>query len=176
MNNRGQVTDLFIFVIMAFMVILISGIFIYFGITAKDKIHEALDPLSTEETNYTEIIEESMGQVVSAYRILYWGSIVIIVGMVLGIFIGSWLARVNPLFFIPWIIVVFVVFTVSVAISNAYEEIIQTPELSSVFICFVGGNFIMGYLPIWVIIIGFIQGVIMVIAWGKKQNDSVYIE
>lgn len=174
MNKKGQAIDLFMFVILTFIVLIICGIFIYFGMTAKDKMHEALDPLATEESNYTQMVEESMGGVVSSYKILYWGSVVIIVGMILGIFIGAWLVQVNPLFFIPWIIVVFIVFTVSVTMSNAYEEIIQTPELSSAFSGFVGGNFIMSYLPVWVIIIGFVQGIIMFISWGKRKNESSY--
>ena len=172
MNNKGQFSSLIILVVFAFIFIVVSALFIYIGITTKNKLTEELSPLDTEDFNYTEIIDETMGETSRAYNSLYWGSIVIIIGMVLGIFIGSWLVGVHPLWFAPWIIVVFVVFTVSVIISNAYETIQATPELASVFSNFVGANFIMGYLPVWIIVIGFVQLIVMVISWGRRRRNG----
>ena len=49
--------------------------------------------------------------------------------------------------------------------------LISDPLLADSFAGFVGGNFIMFYLPIWVVIIGFGGAIILFTNMGKKDEQ-----
>jgi hypothetical protein len=115
-----------------------------------------------------------MGKVNSAFGSLYWISIFIIIGMILSIFIGSYLVTTKPIFFIPYIFIIIIAVVISVGISNAYEQIALNPILASTFDDFVGANFIMSKLPIWTAIIGFIGAIIMFSMLGSKEETMYY--
>lgn len=173
MNKKGGFTDLFIFIIMAFILVVICGVFIYLGNVTEAKLHETMDPMSTAKINHTEIIDSTFGDVPDALSTLYWNSILIIVGMIISIFIGSYLVTTKPVFFIPYFFVMLIAIITSVGISNAYEQIATDPTLGSTFAQFIGSNFIIANLPIWVTIIGFIGAIIMFARMGSKE-DAVY--
>jgi|TARA_Y100000310_G_scaffold15342_2_gene15417 flagellar biosynthesis protein FliQ len=172
MNKKGQFTDLLLLVILTFTFVVICGIFIYIGQTTYTELRDASLSVSISGVNFTQITDDTIGRVNSAYQVLYWGSVLIIAGMVLGIFIGSWLTNKSPLFFIPWIIIVMIVFIISISFSNVYETIRTTTALADTFSGFTGANFIIGYLPIWVVVIGFVQAIIMFISWGIRRNET----
>ena len=48
MNKKGGLTDLFIFIIIGFVIVVMSGIFIYLGDTTNSKLHEVMDPLAND--------------------------------------------------------------------------------------------------------------------------------
>jgi hypothetical protein len=91
--------------------------------------------------------------------------------MVISIFIGSYLVTTKPIFFIPYIFIVIIAVIVSVGISNAYEMVINDPTMAETFAGFVGANFIMLKLPIWIAVIGIVGGIIMFVRMGSKEND-----
>lgn len=171
-NKKGQFADGFLLIILAFVFVVICGIFIYIGNTVSSNLHDQLESQSTPTFNLSKIADDTVGKVSIAYQTLYWGSVIIIIGMILGIFIGSWLAGQNPLWFVPWIFMIIILIVVSVQISNTYEVIRNTPALSSTFDGFTGGNFILGNLPIVVTVISFIQMVIMFISWRVKRSSQ----
>lgn len=173
MNKRGGFTDLFLFMIFAFVIIVVSGVFIYFGGVANTEIHEKMDGMMFGNSNATEVISNTIGVVNQSYHALYWISIFLIVGMILSIFIGSYLVTTKPVFFIPYTIITIIAIIVSVGISNAYEQIIADPTMASTFAGFVGSNFIMLMLPLWVSIIGIVGGIIMFVRMGSR-DDQIY--
>ena len=79
----------------------------------------------------------------------------------------------RPIFFVPYIFIVIIAVIISAGISNAYQEVVATPELASTFAGFIGSNFIMFYLPIWITVIGFIGGIIMFVRM-KSQEGLAY--
>lgn len=170
-NKKGAYTDLFVFITIAFVIVVISGVFIYMSVLTKNKIHETLDPLDIQEVNNSEIIESTFGDVPLSFSALYWITIVIIIGMILSIFIGSYLVTTRPVFFIPYAIVTAIAIIFSVGISNAYETIVANPTLHSTYINFVGSNFILANLPIWVAVIGFVGAIIMFTRMGSKEEQ-----
>lgn len=175
MNKTGGFTDLFLFMVIALVIVITSAIFIYLGNTVTDELHNTFDNTDVGGTvNVTEQIDKSMGAVNSAYAGLYWISIFLIVGMALSIFIGSYLVTTKPVFFVPYIFITIIAIIVGVGISNGYETIIATPELASTFAGFVGANYILAYLPIWIVIIGITGGIIMFSRMGKEQEVSYY--
>src|SRR3990167_11336070 len=89
-DKRGGYTDIFLFIILAVIIVFVSVIFVYMGNQFETKLHEKLDNKSTNVTNFTKLIDENIGAVNSAYGALYWISIFLILGMIVAIFIGSY--------------------------------------------------------------------------------------
>lgn len=170
-NKKGGFTDLFIFMVISVALVFMCGVMIYIGGTANTEIEKAIGGRMIGTANTTEIIQNTMGVVNNTYQSLYWISVFLMVGMVLSIFIGSYLVTTKPIFFIPYIFILIIAIIVSVGISNAYEQVISDPTLASTFAGFIGANFIMLNLPIWITIIGFVGGIIMFSRMGSKEND-----
>jgi F0F1-type ATP synthase assembly protein I len=148
----------------------VSGIFIYISGTTNTKLHEVLDNKTFGTANATQVINDSMGMVDETYKALYWISVFLIVGMMLSIFVGSYMVTTKPIFFVPYIMIVIIAVVVSVVMSIAYGQIITDPAMSGVYDDFVGANFIMSYLPLWVSVIGIVGGVIMFSRMGTGQT------
>ncbi len=176
MNKRGGLTDVFLFIIITFTMLFISGVMIFIATTTNDKLHEALDnnPAVNKNVNASLVIEQTFGEVPNAYTVMYWSSLVIIVGMVISIFIGNFLVQTKPVFIIPYFFIVVIAIIVSVPMSNTYEQIISTPELASAFSGFIGANFIMFFLPIWVTMIGFIGAIILFTNMGQTNEFATF--
>ena len=170
-NKQGGMSDLFVFMIFSFAILLIAGIFIYIGTNVNVKLHDTMDDMQFGDANTTEVIDQTMGNVSGAYSSLYWIAIFLMVGMVLSIFIGSYLVTTRPIFFIPYLFIVIIAIIIGVGLSNAYEQVIADPTLASTFAGFIGANFIMLKLPIWVSIVGIVGGIIMFVRMGSREQD-----
>ena len=170
-NKRGGFTDLFIFIIFSFAIILISGIFIYMGGITNTQLHEKMDEMQFGDANTTEVIDNTFGQVNDAYQALYWIAVFLMVGMVLSIFIGSYMVTTRPIFFIPYFFITVIAVIIGVGISNAYEKVIASATLAPTFAGFVGANFIMLKLPLWISVIGIVGAIIMFVRMGSKESE-----
>ena len=170
-NKRGGFTDLFILMIFSFAILLICGIFIYLGGTVTTEVHEKMDAMTFGDANTSQVIDDTFGKVNQAYQSLYWIAIFLMVGMIISIFIGSYLVTTKPIFFIPYIFIVVIAIIIAVGLSNAYEQVIADETLASTFAGFIGANFIMLHLPMWIAIIGIVGGLIMFVRMGSKEND-----
>lgn len=175
MNRKGAMSDLFVFMILAVAVVFICAIFIYLGGKAysevKDKATELDGKGIAGDQNITVIVDNTIGSVNTAYQSLYWISMLLIVGMVISIFIGSYLVTTKPVFFIPYLFLTVIAIIVAVGISNAYEMVIEDETLASTFNGFVGANFIMLQLPIWIAVIGIVGAIIMFVRMGSKEQQ-----
>jgi hypothetical protein len=177
-GKQAGFTDLFLFMIVAFIVVIVAGVYIYMSVLVKDQLDDTQSP--TGNVNYTEIVDDVYSPVVGAYKTLYWLSIFIIVAMVISIFIGSYFVTTRPVFFIPYIFIVIIAIVVSVGISNAYQTIAMDDTLSPVILGdgdeyagFTGSNYIMWYLPIWIAVMGFAGGIVMFVRM-KSEEYSPY--
>ena len=172
MNKRGGMVDIFLFMILSVAIIFICAIFIYIGGIAQNQLHATMDNMTQfGSANVTQVIDQTIGHVNQAYQSLYWISLMLIVGMIISIFIGSYLVTTKPIFFIPYIFIMIIAVVVSVGIANAYETVINDPTLASTFAGFVGSNFIMLKLPMMVAIIGIVGAIIMFVRMGSKENN-----
>lgn len=168
-DKRGSLLDLPMFIIFSVILLLVSGLMIYMGATLNTKLHETLDGKSPTGVDYNKTITDTFGNVNVAYQSLYWISIVLIVGMMLSIFMGSYMVTTRPIYFIPYIFIVIISIVISVGISNAYMTVINEPTLKATFDGFLGANYIMYYLPIWVCMVGFIGGIIMFVRMKSEE-------
>ena len=173
MNKHGGFTDLFIFMIVAFVLVLFSGVFIYITNETNDQLEEILpniDTLNDDGRNATETMQDTFGVANASFNALYWISIFLIFGMIIAIFIGSYMVTTKPVFFIPYLFVVIIAVVVAVAVSNAHETLIANETLASTFAGFVGSNWILSKLPIIISVVGIAGGIIMFVRMGKREE------
>ena len=169
-DKRGSFIDLFVFMIFAFILVVVIGFLLYIFGQAEDGLHEAMDDMTFGDANTTEVIDASVGITTTSFTALYWLSILIIFGMILGIFIGSYMVTTKPVFFIPYLFIWIIAIIVAVPISNTYETISAEPSLASTYSNFVGSNFILNYLPMIVAIVGIVGAIIMFTRMGRKEE------
>jgi len=175
-NKRGGFTDLFLFMIFAFVIILVSVVMTYIGIRTEDQLQESLGKMDLHDTmgnNASVVIDNTVGVTNTTFLALRWITVFLIGGMILSIFIGSYLVTTKPIFFIPYLFIVIIAIIVSVPMSNAYETLMSEPTLANTFTGFFGANWIMLNLPIWITIIGITGGIIMFSRMGRKE-ENVY--
>jgi len=176
-NKRGGFSDLFIFMIFAFVIVFISVIWVYMGGLAQDQLQASLGTMDLHDTvgnNASQVIDNTVGSFNVSIQALRWITVFLIAGMILSIFIGSYLVNTKPIFFVPYIFIVIIAIVVSVPMSNAYETLMETPALTSTFTSFQGANWIMLNLPIWITIIGITGAIIMFSRMGKREEFNPY--
>ena len=177
-NKKGGFTDLFLFIVFALVIVFISVIMIYVGNQAKDQLQSTLGEMpdlhDTEGHNASQVIDNTVGATVNSFQALHWIAVFLMVGMVLSIFIGSYLVTTKPIFFIPYLFIVIIAVIVSVPIANSYETILNEATLSSTFAGFTGANWIMLNLPIWITIVGIVGGIIMFSRMGRREERGYY--
>jgi len=175
-NKKGGFTDLFIFMIVAFVIVLFSGIMIFISNETTDQLHESLDNMGLAgdgNNNASVVIDNTMGKTSLTFNALYWISVFLIFGMIIAIFIGSYMVTTKPIFFIPYLFIVIIAVIVAVPMSNAYETLSADPTLASTYAGFIGSNWILAQLPIIVAIVGVTGGIIMFVRMGKRE-EQVY--
>ena len=173
-NKKGAFSDLFIFMIFAFIIVLFSGIFLYISDQTNSQLQDTLGQMELHDTignNASQVITNTMGSADQSFQALQWIAVFLIIGMILSIWIGSYLVTTKPIFFVPYLFIVIIAIVVSVTMSNAYEELINTPTLASTYAGFTGANYIMLNLPVWITIIGIAGGIIMFSRMGKKEDQ-----
>ena len=170
MNKRGAFVDLFVFMIFAFVLVVVIGMLLYVFGVAEDGLHDTMDGMTFGTANATEVINDSVGATTISFQALYWLSVLIIFGMILGIFIGSYMVTTKPVFFIPYLFIWIIAIIVSVPLSNAYETLSADPTLASTYANFVGANFILNNLPMIVAIVGIVGAIIMFTRMGRREE------
>jgi len=174
-DKQGGFTDLFIFMIVAFVIVLFSAVFIYMGVEVYGQLETTLPTtnlVGDGNNNASVVLANTMGKVNTTFEALYWISILLIFGMIIAIFIGSYMVTTKPIFFIPYLFIVILAVVVAVAMSNAYETLSSNATLGSTFANFIGSNFILANLPMIIAIVGFTGGIIMFVRMGKKEELS----
>jgi uncharacterized protein with PQ loop repeat len=171
-NKKGGFTDLLVFLIFAFVIVLCCGIYIYIANITTEQLHLSMDGMDIGDgnRNASETIDNTMGKVTASFDALYWISVFLIFGMIIAIFIGSYMVTTKPIFFIPYLFIVFIAVIVAVPISNAYETLRGDATLGSTYAGFTGANYVMNYLPMIVVIVGIVGGIIMFSRMGKREE------
>ena len=173
-NKKAGFTDLFIFMIVAFILVLFSGVFIYISKTTNDHLAEVLPEtnlVGDGNNNASVVLANTMGSVAGTLNGLYWITSFLIFGMIIAIFVGSYMVTTKPIFFIPYIFIVIIAIVVAVGISNAYEILFENATLNSTLAGFTGSNWILAKLPIVVSIVGIAGGIIMFVRMGKREEE-----
>lgn len=178
MNKKGNFINLFVFMIVTVVIIFFSGIMIYIGIVSQNALEENMADADLH-SNVTEVIGSTIGETNNSFSALYWIAIFLIVGMVVSIFVGSYMVTTKPIVFFPYIFIVIIAIVVAVAISIAYTDfkskISDNEELTEIFNNFIGANEVLAYLPLWICAIGIVGGIIMASRLGSGDaGGGVY--
>lgn len=166
-------SDLFIFMIVALILVLFSGVFIYMSGEVLDELRTNIDDVGLVgdgNDNASTVLENTLGSATDSFDALYWIATFLIFGMIMAIFIGSYMVTTKPIFFIPYIFVVIIAIVVAVPMSNAYETLSSDVTLQSTFANFIGSNWIMANLPVIIAIVGITGGIIMFVRMGKREE------
>lgn len=172
-NNKGQIEFIFIWFIVALIIIFIFVGWTYF----YGQINTILNDVEVEGTNNATIHDattKTWGEVNNAMPILQWVSLFFIFGLIMGIFVGFFFVQEHP-----WIIGIYFLLIVlsvilSIPISNAYADIIVTEPLASTFAGYQGANYIFLNLPLIVSIVGlFGIGILFVGYYQKGYGGGV---
>ena len=171
-DKKGGFTDLFIFIIFTFVIVLTLGILIYIFSTAETQLQDTIGTMDlgdAQGNNASEVIDNTIGSANVSFTALYWLSVLIIFGMIIGIFIGSYMVTTKPVFFIPYLFIWIIAIIVSVPISNAWDTISGDAILGSTYDNFIGAGFILDFLPTIIAIIGIVGAIIMFTQMGKRE-------
>lgn len=177
-NKRGAgLTDLFVFMVVAFALAIICALFLYIGTTTYNNFlshSEGFDKaLEGTGMSSADVIGDTFGQVPNAYQSLKWITVMLIVGMAISILISSFLVNTHPVFFVAYLFIWIIAIIVAVPMSNAYEIIYQNKALSSTFAGFWGQTYIFLNLHIWITVIGGFAGILMFINMVRSRDEGL---
>lgn len=176
-NKKGSIAtaNLFLFIILAFVVVLLFGTFLYCYNAITTSLLTA--PVEVGAVNLTEATEKTMGQINTA--MLKHANIVAIFflfAMVLAMFLLAYLTRdENPsIFFVLDILIIIFAYILAVYISNSYETVLGSLPFSSIFTTNL--NYATSFLlllPKITLIVGVITMIIAYSAIPKTKEEEV---
>lgn len=169
-NKKGTYADVFIFLIMSFVIVVFFGIMFY-GFTLFDTALGSIQ-FDIGDTNFTNIVNSTWGQVYDAYGQLRTLAYVLIFGMILSIFVSAWAIRRPPIFLVIWIIVSVAGIIVGAYISNAYQLLLNNPDFGSTLESFAGASYMLLYLPYLAGIVSLFSGLISLIGLNRSRREE----
>lgn len=177
MNKKGSMVGIFVFIVIALVMILTLVILTYIFNETEYQLQQTLGQMDlgdTQGNNASVVIENTMGSANTSFATLHWISVFIIGAMIISIMIGNFLVTTKPVFLIPYLILMIIAVIVSVPIANTYEILLENEVLSGTFTNFSGANWIMLRLPWLVGLIGFVGAIILFSRAGSKSNPYSY--
>lgn len=173
-NRKGAITDLFIWLIISFVIIIVLGAFYYMGNRINDEMQDKIPMLQEtlgDNHNATEIVEDSIGAIPRSFEAFKWIAVMLMVGMLLSLVMSGFLVKVHPVFFVANLFLIIICIIVSIPLSNTYETLYNDATLGSTFQGFFGASYIWLHLPIWVIVAGSLSLIVMSISMSR--GDSI---
>lgn len=175
MNKKGALTDLFMVLILTFVISIILGLLFFVFSEVETKMLEQAPNLQKNldsSENITQLVQRTFGAVRVASENLKWISVMLIVGLMLSAIIHSFLVNARPIFWVSYLFIWMLATILAYPIANVYEEIYLNPQLAPAFSGFVGQNYLMLHLPTWIMIIGFISGTVLFLNFVRTRRAS----
>jgi len=171
MNKQGSISDMFLLMVVGFMLVLLSAAFILaFGIVTTNLT--AIDT-GAGEPNISEASSITFGNINVALQQLRWWTFALIIGFAASIFISNFLIKINPVFFIFHIMVTIIAVVVAIIISNAYEVVYTSNNIFGAQLqTFVGTSWMLLNLPIVITVIGVLGGVFQFIGITRDTQQG----
>jgi len=168
MNKKGSIMDIIIWIIIAFILILLLGVWMYGHNLITITLMEA--GIENDLINITSATEDTFGQVNDAMQVFHFLAFGVIFAMAISIFISNYLIKANPVFFIIYLFIAVVAVIFSALISNAYEGLMVDPTIGSTLSGFGGASFIMLNLPLWTAVIGIVGAIFLFIGVTRDRE------
>lgn len=163
MNRKGAGTDLFLIIIVGFILLIFIIVWMV-GFSLLSNTLTSITSQPNEPTNVSQAATDTLGQVNSGLSVWYWAVGAIVVGLFISVFISNFLVKSHPVFIIPYVIIVVIAIIFSTVISNAYESaILGNTVLADQASNFGGANLIFLNLPIWITVVGILGAIFLFI-------------
>ncbi len=173
-NKKGAYADTFIFIIMAFVIVIFFGI-MYYGFTKLNTVLTSVQFTMGDGTgynNFTNIVNATWGEVYESYGSLKTMAYVLIFGMVLTILVSAWVVRSPPLFLLIYIIISIGGVIVGAYISNLYQTLLLNADFGSTLQSFKGASYMLLYLPYLAVILSLFSGLISLIGLNRSRREE----
>ncbi len=152
-NKQAGIMDIFIFMVIAFAVVLIFGAFIFiFGIL--DTTFSEIDVIIGDNTTFSSITDTSFTPFNEGVQQLRIIAVAIVFGMFVTIIVSNLFAKAHPIFLVVYFMITIIAIIVAVPVSNAYELLLTDSVLGATYQSFLGMNFLLLNLPM---IVGFMS-------------------
>ena len=156
MRRRGQIIEIALVIIVAFIFILANVIAGHIGLQIKDNLNNS--NILTNESK--EMLNSGVNNEINTMDNL---TLFIIGVIIVGIGVFSYLLPIHPAFVIIVIILSPFIVWLSGVVSNVYSDISTQTILNTTAIYFTNGNMVMAYLPFFTMaaIVSFVAGMFM---------------
>ena len=167
MNNKGSIQDL----ILIAVVLLFAAITILIGFKVMTEINDNLQTSSVLETYDTDSHARTASSTLAGYfpGIIDNSFLLLAIGLAMITLVLAALVRVHPMFIALFFIGLLIVIFVSGVLSNIYQEMAATTQLSSQATQLVFISHILEYLPLFIGIFGFILMAVMYKLWKNEE-------
>ncbi len=145
------------------MLIMLIGIFmltLVLGATLYNNIKDTTDVYTASGTDYTVYGDRTFSS-------LNYGSLILIIGMGIGLVITGLYIQTHPVIFVVYLIIFMFVVMMSGPMTNMFMDTMQQPTLAVAANQFDIGLLVLGNLPIFVLAFGIVAGVVIFAKiWG----------
>ena len=178
-NKKGQMWNIFTFVIFAFLVILVFAGMIYeMGLINNVFTQVGLqnDQRGSNYTGYTNMTQASQmtfGTLNVSIQALHMVAIVYILGLAIMIIVTNSLIKIHPLFFFPYVLLTGLAVILAVPISNAYQSLLTSNLFGGELNNFLYANYILANLPTITMFVGLVGAVFLFVGIIRNQGDSL---
>lgn len=174
-SKRGQIGNIIIFIVIAFVMLVFFGIWGWVHGMLTDSL------VGIEQTgglvNISQTASATFGAMndamIPGLRIL---SFTILIGMIFSMLIVEFITRKNPVLFIMDFFILIIAFVLSIYVSNRYEALLSGQPFSSTLIGFKAGTYIMLHLPLWTTIIGVLMMIISFTGIIRRGGSRELVE
>ena len=153
-----MIAQIFLFMIFAFIIVIVSVIFVYIGNTTETRL-KSMDV--TVVDNWNETVDIGIGGVNNAYGTLNWLTTFIILGYAMAILIGCFFSKEHPIVFFVYLFISIIAIIVSVPIANGYYNLYLNTELNPTFLGFNSSSYILFHLPVFMTVLALMGATIM---------------
>lgn len=171
-DKRGSIFDLFIWFIVGFIIIVI----IFFSIYAMGLLNNVVHKMPDITTpsgyviNSTYVMDITIGQYYNSLAVLRWGTLGIILAMILSILISNYFVKTHTIFAVAYVLFAIVAVLLSAYVSNAYESLLKSPigyilDDSAL-------NYLYLHLPYFTAVIGIAGAIILFIGINRDQGQG----
>ena len=152
MNRKASIVDIMVWLVVAFVVVVFFAMWIY-GFNQLTEVLSSIPNtpgLNISGAINSTIIKIEEPQATGLHTLAY----VIILMLAISILLTNFLEKVNPAFFVVYLMVVVGSIIASAYVSNQYEDLLGNAIIGTTLGEFTGGTFILLNLPIFVTVIG----------------------
>ena len=184
MNKQGQTTNIFNFMIVAFLVVVLFAGLIYaqgliYNVFQQVGIANDLAPHPTYTVpcvnnqsqmctmrpyaNMTLANEQIFGQVNNSIQNLRLVALVYILVLAVVIIVTNALMRIHPIWFFAYVMIALLAIIFAPTISNAYQSLLESGMMGGILDTFGPVNFLIKELPTVVMVISVLGGIFLFI-------------